>query len=508
MNTQQTQALLRAGLVLLIVVLINVVSVRIFARLDLTKQGVYTLSDASRQLVGRLDDRLTVKAYFTEDLPSPYNNNRRALLDILNEYRAYSHGNLHFEFVNPEGEKAEQNAQQQGVPPVEVQVVKEDKLEVKRAYLGVVLLYEDRKEVLPVIQNLSSLEYDLSSAITRVTARTKKRIGYTTGHGEPTPQQLQNVTQELNGRYTLVPVDLNGPVAQDLATLLVLSPQSIFSDSACRRIDEYIMHGGKAAFLINRMNATLQQRFAQPLNLGLDSLLMSYGARVNADLVRDAQCANVTVAQQQGAFQMRSQIPYPYLVSATTFDRANAMVKDLQGLLFHFVSSVDTTPAAGQGVRAEVLVRTSKQSGRQAGFMMIDPFARYQSADFAESGIPLAVVLSGSFKSPYTGARSPESRILVVGDGDLMKDEFLGSRNNITFFVNAVDYLADDAGLITIRSKDVVQPPLEPLSDSMKRTVKYANLALPPLLIVGYGLVRWRRRVARKRLLEAQEIKS
>jgi len=104
-------------LVLGILILINFISIRLFSRLDLTKAGVYTLSNASKALVRDLDDRITVKAYFTEDLPAPYNNNRRQVLDILNEYKAYAKGNLHFEFFNPEGEKNEHEAQQAGIPP-------------------------------------------------------------------------------------------------------------------------------------------------------------------------------------------------------------------------------------------------------------------------------------------------------------------------------------------------------------------------------------------------------
>ena len=115
MKIQKTQTLIRVALILGILIVLNFISIRLFGRLDLTSQGVYTLSDASKKLVGSLDDRVTVKAFFTEDLPAPYNNNRRAVLDILNDYKAYSGGNLQYEFINPQGEKGEQDAQQQGI---------------------------------------------------------------------------------------------------------------------------------------------------------------------------------------------------------------------------------------------------------------------------------------------------------------------------------------------------------------------------------------------------------
>jgi gliding-associated putative ABC transporter substrate-binding component GldG len=516
MNTKKTQTLLRVLLVLGILILVNFISVRIFGRLDLTKARVYTLSDASKNLVRDLDDRVTVKAYFTEDLPAPYNNNRRAVLDILNDYKAYSKGNLHYEFINPEGEKNEREAQQAGIPPVEVQIVKEDKFEVKRAFLGLIMMYEDKKEVLPVIQNLGSLEYDITAAIKRLTSRTKKRIGYTTGHQETALTSMQRASQEINTQYESVPVDLSSNAAevpQDLAALLIIAPQTKFSDTAKYQIDQYLMHGGKVAFLLNKMNVDLsaQYKVAQSVDIGLEDMLENYGIRINGDLVRDAQCANITVMQNQGQFQMRSQIPFPYLPNAVNVDRSNPIVKDLQGLIFYFVSSLDTTLAANKGLKAEVLVRSSKHSGRQSGFVMIDPFHRYTPEELAESNIPMAAVVSGSFKSFFEGkslvphtTKSPDTRIIVVGDGDFMKDDFAGNRGNLTFFVNIVDFLADDAGLITIRSKDIAQPPLEQVSDGTKKLLKYSALLLPPFLVIGYGLLRWRRRIALKRSLESQ----
>ncbi|MBN1398103.1 MAG: ABC transporter permease, partial [Bacteroidetes bacterium] len=62
MKTKKSQTIFRVFLVLGILILLNFISVRIFGRLDLTKAGVYTLSDASKNLVGNLDDRVTIKA--------------------------------------------------------------------------------------------------------------------------------------------------------------------------------------------------------------------------------------------------------------------------------------------------------------------------------------------------------------------------------------------------------------------------------------------------------------
>jgi gliding-associated putative ABC transporter substrate-binding component GldG len=507
MNTKtlKAQTLLRAGITLVILILLNIVSIRIFGRMDVTKNNLFTLSDASKQFMRNLDDRVTIKAYFTEDLPSPYNMNRRSVLDQLNEYKAYSRGNLQFEFIDPTGEK-------------------EDKFEVKRAYMGMVILYEDKKEILPVIQNVSTLEYDITSTIKRLTSTTQKKIGFLSGHGEPGLNELSRVQQLLSKQYQVTTVEVSKieHVDADIAALIIMAPNQRFPETDKYKIDQYVMGGGKVAFLLNKIEASLQQRFGKATELNLEDLLENYGLRINPDLVRDSRCASVSIVQQQFGFNIQSQVPFPYLPMASEFSKDNMMVKDLQGLVLFFVSSIDTANLAARNLQGEIFIRSSKESGRQTGFFMFDPLQRYQKEDFAEKEIPLAAVVYGQFKSLFAGKEvpkdtsagatppggstlqiSPASRIVLVGDGDFARDQYLGNRDNLTFFANMVDYLVDDAGLITIRSKDASMPPLEQVSDGTKKMLKYGNLVIPPLLILGYGLFRWRVRKARKKVLSA-----
>jgi gliding-associated putative ABC transporter substrate-binding component GldG len=515
---------MRVGIVAAILILLNIVSVRLFGRLDLTKNNLFTLSDASKNLVKGLDDRLTVKAYFTEDVPAPYNNIRRTVLDQLNEYKAYSKGNLQFEFIDPTGEKGEQEAQQAGIQPVQVQVINNEQLQVKKAYMGMVLTYEDKKEVLPVVQNTSTLEYDLSSTMKRLTQKSQKKVAFLSGQGEPTLQEMQAIQQILAKQYEVTTVDVSKgqPIGGDVTVLIVAAPKNEFTESAKYQLDQYIMRGGKVAFLLNKVDADLQQRFGRELQLKLEDLLENYGLRINPDLVRDAQCAPINIVQQQQGFSFQSQVQFPYIPIASDVNKDNMIVKSLQSIVLFFVSSVDTTNLASKGLKGEILIRSSKQSGRQTQIFMFDPMAQYTREQFGEQHIPLAAVVHGQFKSfyankpiptdtsagavPPTGntiAQSSDTRIVLVGDGDFMKDQFRGGRDNLTFFANLVDYLADDAGLITIRSKDVSLPPLEQTTDGMKKFWKFGNMLLPPVLMMLFGLVKWRMRKAKRKALEA-----
>jgi len=525
MNTKstKTRALLLAGITLVGLVLLNIISIRLFGRVDLTRNDLFTLSEASRALVSSLDDKLAVTAYFTEDLPSPYNNYRRAVLDQLNEYKAYSKGNLVYEFVDPSGD-AERETQQQGIAPVQVQVVNEDKFEAKRAYMGIVLSYEDRKEVIPVVQNLSSLEYDISAAIKRLVTVEKKKIGFLTGHGEPDMQQLQNAQHTMAGQYELATVDVSGgnPVPADIAALIVLAPAGRIPEAHQYQIDQYLMRGGKVAFLLNAVQGNLQERFGHEVDHGLDSLLLAYGLRVNKDLIRDARCANISIVQQSFGFSIQSQVPFPLLPLASDFNPDNMIVKDLKGMVLFFVSSVDTVELAGKGISGETLFTSSEKSGRVQRVFMINPLMEYSPSEFSEQHIPLAWSLSGSFTSAFAGKETPvdsmatgivpqgeklsksiDTRVIVTGDGDFPLDAYRGNNDNVTFFANMVDYLVDDAGLITIRSKDVTQPPLDQVEDGTRDAIKYSSLIAPPLLVLGFGLYRWRGRRARRKALES-----
>jgi gliding-associated putative ABC transporter substrate-binding component GldG len=523
-NALKSQTLLRAGIVLAILVALNIISIRIFGRFDLTRNGQFTLSEASKSLVRNLDDKVTVRAYFTEDLPAPYNNNRRALLDELNDYKAYARGNVQFEFIDPSGEKGEMDAQQQGIAPLQVQVIKEDKAQVQRAYMGMVLLYEDKKEVIPVVQNLSTLEYEISSTIKRLTSKSQKKIAFLSGQGEPALGELRGAQEPMHKQYEFTTVDVSKstPIGQDVTALVVMAPNTPFTEPQKFQIDQYIMRGGRVAFLLNKVDATLQKQYGRPIDLHIDDMLAAYGLRLNGNLVRDAQCASISLVQQQSGFSIQSQVPFPYLPLVSNFSKGNAMVKDLQGVILFFVSSVDTERVGSLGLTGEILMRSSKQSGLLTGMFMYDPLQHYQRSDFTESGIPLAAIVQGRFTSLYQGkpapvdttagalpatsspvGTSPETRIVLVGDGDFARDEYIGgNRDNVTFFANMIDYLVDDAGLITIRTKEAANPPLDPVADATKKIFKYADMGLPPLLVVGYGLFRWRMRKARKKAME------
>ncbi len=522
MKKIKQQIWIQTILIIGIVVFINIISVRIFTRLDLTSSKAYSLSEASKDLVRSLDDKFLVKAYFTADLPAPYNNHRRFLQDQLDDYKAYSKGNFQYEFIDPsKNQELEQEAQRYNIPPVQVQVIKDDKLQIEKAYMGLVFLYGDKQENIPVVKNLDKLEYDISSKIKKLTSHNQIKIGISSGHGEPDFEKIKQFRELLSEQYNITSVNIsNGnPIPDDISALLVIAPRDKFTEADKYSIDQYLMKGGKIAFFINQIDATLQSQMGQTLNLNLDDLFENYGFKVRADLVRDTRCANVTISQQAGFMTFQSQIPYPYLPIASEFNPNNIVVKNLGPVLFHFVSSIDTSLAKAKGLNIEVLLTSSNKSGRMEGFFIINPTLPFTQDMFKESYLPFAVSVEGAFKSYFSDKdpqldsttqittankllNSPKTKIIVVGDGDFIQDQYIGTRDNLVFANNLVDWLVDDIGLTTIRSKDIAIKPLEEVSDATRTFVKSVNLVIPPLIMVVTGIIRWRLKVSRRKRIE------
>lgn len=525
----QRQPTLRIILLLGVLVCVNLIAMRFFKRFDLTQDRIYTLSPVSKNLVKSLDDKFVVKAYFTSDLPAPYNNNKRSLQDQLDEYRAYGGGNFQYEFIDPaKKDELKQEAQKYGIPPVQVQVVKEDKLQIQEAYMGLVMMYGDKQERLPVVRPESNLEYELSSAIKKMTARELKKIGFLSGHGEPSLQQIGRVQEMLNKQYQLTAVDLAGgkAIPSDIAVLMIVAPDKPFKSWEKYLIDQYLMKGGRIGFFVNKVSANLQSQTARPLSVELDDQLESYGARINADLVRDVSCAYVGVQQQAGFMIIQNQVPFYYLPRATEFDKSSPMVKDLGSVVFYFVSSVDTTLARLKGYTTQVLVRSSKHSGRQENYFVINPTMQMGAEMFKESGIPLAVTIEGAFVSAFASkpvsvdstvqasvdttykvVSGKLSKIAVVGDGDFFQDQLSGgNRDNYLLASNIVDYLADDIGLASIRSRNSGAKLLDEVTEGTRTWIKLINLAMPPLLVLFVGVVRWRLRIGYRKRLETRAL--
>lgn len=164
-------------LYLVIVVLVNLVGLKIFFRLDLTSNRLYSLSRASKRAVSTLKEPLTINVFFSKNLPAPYNNIETYLHDMLDEYGSHAKNYLSYRFFDvnaKEGdlsERAEENrqkAQDYGIYPVNVQTIEQDEAKIQRAYMGMVFIHGDIIERIPQITSTDGLEYQITSTMQKM----------------------------------------------------------------------------------------------------------------------------------------------------------------------------------------------------------------------------------------------------------------------------------------------------------------------------------------------------
>ncbi len=162
---------------LVVVLLINMVGMSLFVRMDLTKDQIYSISEASRRVVSTLSEPLTINIFFTKNLPAPYNNTERYLHDLLEEYSNYANRYFNFRFydVSPEegdiSKQAKENqalARNYGIHPVQIQAIEKDEVKFQKAYMGLVLIHGDLIERIPTMTSTEGLEYRLTMAMQKL----------------------------------------------------------------------------------------------------------------------------------------------------------------------------------------------------------------------------------------------------------------------------------------------------------------------------------------------------
>ena len=529
--------------VLAILAAISFLSSRRFVRADFSDDKRYTISSSTKNVLKRLDDVVTINAYFSRE-PARVAQIRRDVRDVLDEYRAISN-KLQIDFIDPGDDEAEKNKLRfMGIPEVQMNVIEKDKAQVANVYMGIAVIYEDKKEILPVVQNTFTLEYDLTSAILKVTRTEVKTIGFLSGHDEldiDDERGLGGLKQELSKQFNVkkVSIDAGREIEKDVATLVVAGPKQEITESEKYEIDQFIMRGGRAIFLVDTIHIPQGTLQATPLTTGLNDLLEHYGVKHGNNLVLD-NASQGQLTYTQGYFTVRSD--YPYFVRVLNQYRNHSgevarglsdesiVTSQLETLTLNWASSLELLPKEEDAIETIALAKTTDRSWTVQSPYDIAPNAQLQPPSSVRKSHTVAASLSGVFKSFYTDRDIPSNemtssdepegevqvesetsgdrttitesqptQIVVVGNSSFLQ---FGGRDELTFFYNTIDWLTLGEDLIHIRSHGVTDRPLKEVSEGQKLFLKYANIAGVPIVVVAFGLIRYLLRRRAKRLVE------
>ena len=516
--------------IIISIVILNILGQRIFFRIDYTEDGKYSVSEVTKTILASIDDPVTIKIYYSENFPKQLITVKQYVLDMLDEYRAFAGNGLEYEFIMLNSETSEKmdDAHSYGVMPVQANITENDEIKVQKIYLGLVFLYEDKKEVLPFVSAIEQLEYDMTSAIKTLVQDEKPKIAWLSGHGEPSlsgDETLYKNLESLYKAYDIVDVNLSEveKIDTQYKSAIMVQPTDSLSLLELYKLDQFMMRGGELGIFAGQQSVDLQNQYmpVMPIQTNLNDFLRHYGVEIGSKILMDKQSYQVTAYQNMGFMQIPVKVDYPYAPRLTEFDKEHLIVSrfDECGLFFPnevvITSDFDST-----NIRLSHLMRTSEKSGfaqqdPRSGMVSISVGTELPEFMFNEGSKSVAVALAGNFTSYFADGRPDgvtfpdehnassllDSRMIIAGSGNFLTGQF-SVPSAVLFFTNAVDWLEDENGLISIRSKSIQPSKLDETTISQRSTLKWLNILLAPAILIGIGVFRWFQRRKMKKAME------
>ena len=438
-----------------------------------------------------------------------------------------------------------------GINPTNVRArAKEGEGEEQRlVYPGVIVEYKDRVSGIDLLQGQSSidginslnnaealLEYKLASAIDKIRRDKVPVVAYLTGNGQPQRYEVYDLIEKTlkpNYGFSILPVDSVPVIPGVFDALLIVKPLTGFNEAQKLKIDQYIMQGGKVIWLIDKLYASLDslQRnqgsfIAFEMGLNIDDMLFKYGVRINPDLVQDLNCTQIPLAVGSMGDRPQMQLmPWVYFPLLSAINN-NPISKNLDYVLAQFPQSIDTVKA--EGIKKTVLLASSVNARILNTPAKVELNSVKNEEDlqtFTQTHIPVAVLLEGKFnslftnrissaakdslsnlyKTPFRSSVDSSNKMVVISDGDLVtnfvsqeKGPLQMGENPFThyqygnkeFFLNCMEYLIGNPGILETRGKDYTLRLLDKKKVDESRSFWQAlNIMLPVILAILFALI-------------------
>lgn len=548
-------ALVRLGLALLILALLNVVSYYYYYRIDLTTEKRYSISQPSKDIIKELKDEVLIRVYLDGELNSGFKRLQDNVRNTLNELRAYGGRKVEFEFIDPmsiqnldERKALMTDLINRGLAPTNLTTKSKTGSVNQLIFPGAIVIYGGREFPVNLLENQIGygpqealnnsailLEYKFINAIKKLTQYRPPQVAIIEGHGELSNLELAGIQQTLEGlQYDVKHFNLTQGyyIPGRFDAVIIAKPMLAFNEQDKFKIDQYIMRGGKALWLVDGTNAHMDSlrynregQGVNALDLNLDDMLFKYGVRINSDVVQDINLFNQIplVVGQMGNAPQTEMFPwyyFPLLVS----DNTHPISRNLDPVAAYFASSIDTVKNAG--VSKTILLHTTENAKAQMaptrvhfGILQSKPNPAY----FNQPELPVAVLLEGEFESAFKNRLSPDflaasdtieslkfidkskpGKMIVIADGDIIRNEVRGDSTayplgfykytnkqfaNSDFILNCIEYLVDDKGILQTRNKEVKLRLLNTVkAQEEKLQWQLINIVLPIGLVVIFGV--------------------
>ena len=455
----------------------------IHSKIDLTAEKRFSISNATKDLLKNLDDKVEVQVFLTGNLSSGFRKLEIATEELLSSFRDESNGKLSYTFKRP-GEGLSDTLKSMlydsllsiGVRPFNNELNREEGEKTEQLiFPAAIIRYQGKLKVVDLMSGKSGadeesslnysealLEFKFDDAIDKLIKKKFPIVAYAVGNGEPINPTVQDLVTTLSKNYRTGIFDLKKGIlnADTIQALVIVKPSLPFTEIDKIKIDQYVMQGGKVLWFVDKLYAEfdslLRSRsdfIAFDKNLELDDLLFKYGVRINSDLAQDLNCAKQPlVIGNSGGQPQIERIPFPYYPLLMN-PSGHPISRNLDHVLSIFPSSIDTVKA--EGIKKTILLSTDTSSRTISSPNIVTLQSIKSENDlryFNKSYLPVAVLLEGKFKSlyanrftqamkdtvkNYTGidfliSGAKESKQIIVSDGDLVTNVVTQSQGALT----------------------------------------------------------------------------
>ncbi len=500
---------IQAALILALALAFNYLVFLSPLRWDLTENKQNSLSPETINILKELPDIISINTYFSPELPPQYALVKQQAADLLQDMQNSAEGNLVIKNINV-AEKATiaQETQTLGIPLLQFNEIERDRFQVSNGYLGMLITYADKKEVLPVINNTNNLEYEIIAATTRLLRETDPVVGIFSSNLE-TAQDLQELFSTLYTTQLIELTSLN-PTTDALKAIIIHNPTDLSKDEIFT-LDQLVTRG-TGLLITTEGVAVANDLTATPHNTGLDQLLEQIGVGLTNKLVLDSSADLATFNTGFGNIIT----PYPFWVKVVGEGmKEHITVNRLDTVTLPWVSSLELTPDKENLIP---ILESSKESFLQEEPFNLSPEQNFKREDLA-GPYTLAALYTGGYttqfktedipahlgEKEYTlDTENPTAKIMVVGDANFLEPSMLQrTQSNFIFTLNVLDYMTQDERLIGIRSKANLNRPLINFNtETQTNKIKLINMVMPILVILTIGIVRARYRAKKKYVFE------
>lgn len=474
-------------IVLALFVAVNILVSTFALRLDFSYGRAYTLSTSTKNIIKKLDDGITIKFFASSDLPTRIIPVKNEIIDLLNEYQKTNTGKITVKILDPKKDaNALKEANDAGIPELRFSQMESDKYAVTASYFGMAVTYQDKKEIMPQVSDMASLEYNLTAMIYKLTRKETIKIGIIGKEQSYDPQtgDLNYLSQVFSQQFELGYVDLTKEIDPSYKTILIFdSNNKEYSVEEIEAIKKYLDNSGKAIVFVDGVWVS-EGLTTSPAKSNLNELLKSYGIKIKNNLVLSTSSELVNFGNSMVQFMS----PYPFWLKTNVFNSKQSYFSNINQLTFPWTSSVELK--ATLDVDTQELVASTKNSWEQiessSSAIILDPQAIPEPQ--REDLKPYTLVVESKKKQGGIIMIIPTSRFIL--------DKYLSrTSENLEFILNVVNDYASGGALSGIRQRAVSYYPLPELSASEKDIFKYANMLVLPVLfgLLG-GIVLFKRK--------------